>query len=96
MNMDCRDVIDLIRSSARSDEGLARLYGELEEYVRMYSYVKKRQKGCDGLGDLNNLKDELRVVLERLLSYCREKGYLDRTGSYDVNSLIEDIGEFDK
>ncbi len=91
--MDCRDIIDLIRSSARSDEGLARLYGELEEYVRMYSYVKKRQKGCDGLGDLNNLKDELRVVLERLLAHCKKLGYLDENTSYDVDCLLEKAAE---
>ncbi len=93
MNTDCKDIIDLIRSSARSDERLAGLYEELLEYVRMYSYVKKRQKGCDGLGDLNNLKDELRVVLEKLLAYCRRLGYLDENASYDVERLIEDAAK---
>ncbi len=85
-----KDVFDIIRESAKSDATLGQLYDEVLEYARMYSYIKKRQKGCDGLGDLNNLKDELCVVLEKLLAYCRRMGYLDGTASFDADSLIEE------
>jgi NTP pyrophosphatase (non-canonical NTP hydrolase) len=37
--------------------------------------ARQRQKGCDGLGEMTNLKDELREVLDDLLAYCKGHGY---------------------
>ncbi len=89
MKTDCKDIIDAILTSANSDATIARLIDNVIEYSRMYSYIKQRQKGCDGLGELNNLKDELRVALEDLIAKCRERQHPDLAASYDIEGLIE-------
>ncbi len=89
MKTNCKDIFDIVRST-KSDAALASLCDRTFEYARMYYFVKKRQKGCDGLGEVTNLRDDLRVIIEELIAYCREKEYLDPTASYDVEQLIEE------
>ena len=90
--MNCKTLLDIISTAAQSDLRLAGLYGKAEEYVQVYLFAKRRQRGCDGLGEVANLKDELHVAFEEMIAYCREREYLDRTALYDVDLIIEAIG----
>lgn len=88
--MKCADLRDVISTAAGSDSLLAALYSRAGEYMQVYLFAKKRQKGCDGLGEMTNLKDELRGVLEEMIAYCRERELLARTMVCDVDRMIED------
>lgn len=86
-------VIDIISVEAQSDPRLAALYARVGEYLQIYLLAKKRQKGCDGLGEMTNLKDELCTVFVEMLAYCKEKRYLDHTVSYIMEQIIEEAEE---
>lgn len=88
-----KELLALISARARHDSRLAGLCGSAEEYLEIYALAKRRQKGCDGLGEMTNLKDELSAVFDDLLVYCKEKGYLDRTAVYDADRIIEEAEE---
>jgi hypothetical protein len=81
-----------ILDASKSDPGLARLLDDVREYACVYVLARQRQKGCDGLGEMTNLKDEFRGVLDDLLAYCKYKGYgyiLEE--GYDVDSMAVEL-----
>ncbi len=61
------------------------------DYARVYYFAKMRQKGCDGLGEMTNLKDEFKGVLEEMLAYCLNKGYIDHNLSYDIDAVTDEL-----
>ena len=77
--------------AARSDAVLAGLYDKTLEYAQMYLYVKRRQKGCDGLGELNNLKDEVRAASAEMVAYCEGKHILPEAFSSDPDLMAEEL-----
>jgi len=89
--MDCGDMLDEIILAAKSDAVLAGLYDKMLEYARMYLYIKMRQKGCDGLGELNNLKDEVRAASAEMVAYCEGKHILPEAFSYDLDLMAEEL-----
>ena len=50
--MQSRKILDIISRSAGSDPHLAGLYDRAKEYAQVYLFAKRRQKGCDGLGEI--------------------------------------------
>lgn len=84
-------MLDEIILAARSDAVLAGLYDKTLEYAQMYLYIKRRQKGCDGLGELNNLKDEVRAACAEMFAYCAGKHILAEAFSYDPELMAEEL-----
>jgi hypothetical protein len=64
-------MLEIISELSKSDAALLKLLGKAQEYADLYLIAKKRQKGCDGLGEMTNLKDEFGVAAEELLVHRR-------------------------
>jgi hypothetical protein len=86
-------MIDSITKMAEFDPCLGRLYAEAKEYAQLYLFAKKRHRGCDGLGEVNNLKDEFSAVLGKIAEYCKEKGIACDLASFDRDTVLEDFGK---
>jgi len=84
-----RDIQDL----KKDDTHLTRLFERVREYAELYLIAKQRQKGCDGMGEVATLKDEFIYSLNEMMQYCKEKGYLSEDISYEIDSIVRDIGE---
>lgn len=69
-------MIKEIKKYAASDRELKMLLDKAEDYARVYVLARQRQKGCDGMGEMTNLKDEFKGVLDELLEYCKNKNYI--------------------
>jgi len=42
---------------------------------------------------LKSYKDEFIYSLNEMIQYCKEKGYLSGDVSYEIDSIVRDIGE---
>jgi hypothetical protein len=84
-----RDIQDL----KKDDTHLTRLFERVREYAELYLIAKQRQKGCDGMGEVATLKDEFIYSLNEMMQYCKEKGYLSGDVSYEIDSIVREIGE---
>jgi hypothetical protein len=42
---------------------------------------------------LKSYKDEFIYSMERIILHCKEKGYLSGDISYEIDSIVRDIGE---
>ena len=82
-----------ISKIAKSDPGLARLLEEAREYACVYVLARQRQKGCDGMGELATIKEEVRDVIDKVIKYCKEKNYISEVMSYDVDSIADEIAK---
>lgn len=60
-------MIENISKAAASDTHLARLLSVSGEYAQVYLYAKQRQKGCDGMGELATMKEELRDIVDKVM-----------------------------
>ena len=89
--MDCETMLNAIISATKTDPELVVLYDKTLDYLRMYLLVKRRQKGCDGLGELNNLKDELNEAFYEIVDYCRGKHIPPEVFSCDLDLMIEEL-----
>lgn len=80
---------------AASDRELKILLDKAEDYPRLYVLARQRQKGCDGMGDVTNLKDEFQTVLGELFEYCKNKNYISAAllllDALDIDSLSIEI-----
>ncbi len=85
-------MIKSISEPAKSDPRLASLLDEAREYAAVYLMAKKRQKVCDGMGELVTIKEEFRDVFDRVIQYCKEKKYISGTITYDIDSVADEIG----
>lgn len=84
-------MFDKIQQALKSDVKLEILFSKAREYADVYLLAKNRQKGCDGLGEMTNLKDEFIGVLDELIGYCIEKKYIAANFSYDVDIMADEI-----
>ena len=82
-----RDIQDL----KKDDTHLTRLFERVREYAELYLIAKQRQKGCDGMGEVATLKDELIYLTNEMIRYCKEKGYLLGDVSDDIDSIAHDL-----
>ena len=85
--------IETIQKFVPNDAQLARLFERVREYAELYLIAKQRQKGCDGMGEVATLKDEFIYSLNEMMLYCKEKGYLSGDISYEIDSIVRNIGE---
>jgi hypothetical protein len=72
----------------------ARLLGLLEtarEYAEIYLLAKKRQKGCDGMGELTMVREEFSTSFDRVIHYCAGKGYLSGDIQYKIDSMAAEL-----
>jgi hypothetical protein len=87
-------ITEIIKHTA-SDKELKILLDRVEDYARVYVFAKQRQKGCDGLGEMANLKDEFKGVLDELLGYCKKKKYISDDllcpAALDIDRLSDEI-----
>jgi len=84
-------MIGKILDESRSDPELARLLDKAREYASVYVLARQRQKGCDGMGELATIKEELRDVIDKVIRYCQKKNYISQNVSYDVDSIADEI-----
>ena len=92
--MQQEDMISAICEASKSDCQLAGLLGNVQEYAQIYLLAKQRQKGCDGLGEMTNLKEEFNGALEELVEYCKNKGYLPDNASYDLSVIAAEVEQW--
>ncbi len=76
---------------SKNDPVLARLLDEAREYACVHVLARQRQKGCDGMGELATIKEEVRDVIDKVIEYCKEKKYISEVMSYDVDSIADEI-----
>jgi len=82
-------MIETIFKAAKSDTHLANFLGEVREYAHIYLFAKKRQKGCDNMGELATLKEECRDVIDKVIQYSQENEYI----SHDVTCALDAIAD---
>jgi SOS response regulatory protein OraA/RecX len=76
---------------ARSDAELAKLLGKAQDYAEVYLLSKRRQKGCDGLGETATLRDELKSVIDEVMEYCKEKKYISDMSAFDIDVIANEL-----
>lgn len=84
-------MLEILSELSKSDAALLKLMGKAREYADLYLIAKKRQKGCDGLGEMANLKDEFGEATEELLEYCRQIKCLSIDDSFSIDSLADEF-----
>jgi len=82
--------IETIQEFLPDDPQLAQLFERVQEYAELYLIAKQRQKGCDGMGEVATLKDEFIYSLNKIINYCKEKGYIENI-IYDLDLMAMDI-----
>jgi hypothetical protein len=86
-------IIETIQKLVQNDIQLARLFERVKECAELYLNAKQRQKGCDGMGEVAMLKDDFIYYMDKMIRYCKEKGYLSEDASYEVDSIARDISK---
>lgn len=84
-------IIETIQKLVQNDIQLARLFERVKECAELYLNAKQRQKGCDGMGEVAMLKDDCIYYMEKMIRYCKEKGYLSEDTSYEIDSVVSAI-----
>ncbi|RPI32740.1 MAG: hypothetical protein EHM54_11540 [Nitrospiraceae bacterium] len=84
-------MIKELQKIAETDSELKRRFDEVRDYAEVYAFAKKRQKGCDGLGEMTNLKDEFSGVLDEMIEYCRGKGYIGSKIACDIDLTADEV-----
>ncbi len=80
-----------ISEITKSDPQVQRLLGTAREYAEIYLLVMKRRKGCDGMGELAMVKEELVDSLHELTEYCKRQGYLCGDVQDDVDCMANEL-----
>jgi hypothetical protein len=80
-----------ISEKARSDARLTALLSRAGEYAEIYLLAKRRQKGCDGMGEVATLKEEFRVIVDEIIGYCKGENDLPRDFAYDIDLLANKL-----
>jgi len=78
-----------------SDDEFLKLWEQARECAHVYLLAKRRQRGCDGMGDLAMVKEEFGDSLNGLTSYCKRKGYLSGDIQYEIDSAAEVLCDLD-
>ena len=74
-----------------TDDHASSLLCKARECADIYLLVAKRQKGCDGMGELAMIKEEFREAVDNLVHYCRVKGYLSKDFHYHLDSMADEL-----
>lgn len=84
-------MIKLIFEESKTDALLSRLLEDAVEYARVYTLARRRQKGCDGMGELTTVREEFRDVVDKMMKYLQEKKNISQDVSYDIDSVADEI-----
>jgi SOS response regulatory protein OraA/RecX len=84
-------MIQELQKVAETDSELKGRLEKVRDYAEVYVFAKKRQKGCDGLGEMTNLKDEVKGILDEVLEYCRKKNYIGDNISCDIDLIVDEV-----
>jgi hypothetical protein len=84
-------MFSMIAGLSRGDEELLRLLEQTLECADIYLLARKRQKGCDGMGDLAMVREEFEDSLEGLMSCCKRKGYMAGDFQCDMDSAADEL-----
>jgi hypothetical protein len=80
-----------IAKIAATDEQAASLLCRAKECAEIYLLVSKRQKGCDGMGELAMIREELREALDCLARYCNDEDSFCGDAEYDLDRLAHEL-----
>ncbi len=80
-----------LEAASKADKRLAELLMNAREYAEIYLMAQKRQKGCDGMGELATMKEEFRDVIDKVIQYSQEQKYIPQNMSYDIDSVADEI-----
>lgn len=67
------------------------LLGKARECAALYLLVSKRQKGCDGMGELAMIREEFRDAVDDLVKHCKGKGYHSADPGYDLDLAADEL-----
>jgi hypothetical protein len=84
-------MIKSIFKASKSDAQLAKFLGKVREYAQVYALARRRQKGCDGMGELAMLKEEFQDSLQELIRDCRVGHYLPDEPHLDIDLLADEL-----
>ncbi len=84
-------MLEVLSELLKSDAGLLRLLETAREYADIYLLARKRQRGCDGMGELAMVREEFKDSLNGLMSHCRSKGYLSEDIQYELDSVAHEL-----
>ncbi len=76
-----------IAEIAMTDGRAVSLLSKARECAEIYLLVTKRQRGCDGMGELAMIREEFREAVDGLISYYKEKEYLAGDFQYDLDAV---------
>ncbi|MFH1702114.1 MAG: hypothetical protein ABIB41_01615 [Nitrospirota bacterium] len=85
------DMISAIIEATKTNYRLAKLLENVQEYAQLYLLAKQRQKGCDGFGEVTNLKEEFSEVTSEMLDYYRKKNSIADNIVYDIDYIAEEL-----
>jgi hypothetical protein len=80
-----------ILEASDSDQRLSTILDEVRAYAQVYVLARQRQKGSDGFGEMTNLKEEFRDVIDKVIQYSQEKKYISEVISCDIDSIADEI-----
>lgn len=80
-----------ILEASASDQRLSTILDEVRAYAQVYVLARQRQKSCDGFGEMTNLKEEFRDVIDKVIQYSQEKKYISEVISCDIDSIADKI-----
>ena len=83
--------IEKIFGYSKADEHLAKLLVRAAEYAEIYLLAKRRQKGCDGMGELATMKEEFRDIVDKVIQYSQERRYISEVISCDIDLVADEI-----
>ncbi len=78
--------------AAKSDARFAALLAGAAEDADIYLLAKRRQKGCDGMGEMASLEDEFKSAVNDLVDYCARNKYLPDDVTYDIDVIADELG----
>ena len=82
---------EVILELAKFDVRLRELLERAHEYADIYLLAKKRQNGCDGMGELAMVREEFRDSVDALINYCKSKEYLSAAVQSDIDSAAGEL-----
>ena len=83
--------IEKIFGYSKADEHLAKLLVRAAEYAEIYLLAKRRQKGCDGMGELAMAKEDFKDSVDDLINYCKRQGYLAADVQCDIDAVADEL-----
>ncbi len=85
------DFLTIINGLSEKDPELSDLLAEARESAHYYLLVKKRQKGCDGMGEAAALKEEFKEIMDKLIAHCKKQDNIPGSFKYDLDMAADEF-----